>query len=154
MFAGFPNQSPPLTMVWRTPEVCRARKRRNSCSRSSRQQLGSFSNGDGNENDKNAMGLLCKTTSHVHHAFLYISLPSLHFCENNLRASSPIWASEASLARTRERARNREGPARAVSRGSLRYPNRRACSQATVKMPDFTLYGGRKQATTNFSFSF
>ena len=23
-----------------------------------------------------------------------------------------------------------------------------------VKMPDFTLYGGRKQATTNFSFSF
>jgi len=23
-----------------------------------------------------------------------------------------------------------------------------------VKMPDFTLYGGRKQATTSFSFSF
>ena len=23
-----------------------------------------------------------------------------------------------------------------------------------VKMPDFTLFGGRKQATTNFSFSF
>ena len=82
MFAGFPNQSPLLTMVWSTLEVCRARKRRNSCSRSSRQQLGSFSNGDGNENDKNAMGLLRKTTLHVHHAFLYISLPSLHDCEN------------------------------------------------------------------------
>ena len=42
---------------------------------------GSFSNddGDGNEDVKKAMGLLRKTTTlHVHHAFLYISLPSLH----------------------------------------------------------------------------
>ena len=43
--------------------------------------LGSFSNddGDGSEDAKKAIGLLRKTTSlHVHHAFLYISLPSLH----------------------------------------------------------------------------
>ena len=43
--------------------------------------LGSFSNddGDGIEDVKKAIGLLRKTTSlHVHHAFLYISLPSLH----------------------------------------------------------------------------
>ena len=43
--------------------------------------LGSFSNddGDGNEDVKKAIGLLRKTTTlHVHHAFLYISLPSLH----------------------------------------------------------------------------
>ena len=42
--------------------------------------VGSFSNddGDGNENVKKAIGLLSKTTSvHVHHAFLYISLPLL-----------------------------------------------------------------------------
>ena len=59
--------------------------------------LGSF----GNENAKKAMGLLSKTTTlHVHHAILYISLPSLH--------------------------------------------------DYGVKMPDFTLYGGRKQATMNF----
>ena len=42
----------------------------------------------------------------------------------SLRASSPIWASEASLARTRERA--------AKPRGAGERPqNRRACSQAT-----------------------
>ena len=47
------------------------------------------------------MGLLSKiTTLHVHHAFLYISLLSLHDYD--------------------------------------------------MKMPYFTLYGGRKQATTNF----
>ena len=43
--------------------------------------LGSFSNddGDGKEDVKKAIGLLRKTTTlHVHHAFLYISLPSLH----------------------------------------------------------------------------
>ena len=36
--------------------------------------------GDGNENGKKAIGLISKktTTLHVHHAFLYISLPSLH----------------------------------------------------------------------------
>ena len=43
--------------------------------------LGSFSNddGDGNQDVKKAVGLLRKTTTlHVHHAFLYISSPSLH----------------------------------------------------------------------------
>jgi len=43
--------------------------------------MGSFSNddGDGNENVKKAIDLLRKTTIlHMHHAFLYISLPSLH----------------------------------------------------------------------------
>ena len=45
--------------------------------------LGSFSNddgdGNGNEDVKKTIGLLRKTTTlHVHHAFLYISLPSLH----------------------------------------------------------------------------
>ena len=36
--------------------------------------------GDGNENGKKAIGLNSgkTTTLHVHHAFLYISLPSLH----------------------------------------------------------------------------
>ena len=43
-------------------------------------------------------------------------------CQTSLRASSPIWASETSLARTRERA--------AKPRGA---EERRACSQA---MPD------------------
>ena len=34
--------------------------------------------GDGNQDVKKAIGLLRKTTTlHVHHAFLYISLPSL-----------------------------------------------------------------------------
>ena len=44
-------------------------------------ETGSFSNddGDGNQDVKKAIGLLRKTTTlHVHHAFLYISLPSLH----------------------------------------------------------------------------
>ena len=41
--------------------------------------LGSFSNGDGNQDVKKAIGLWRKTTTlHVHHAFLYISSPSLH----------------------------------------------------------------------------
>jgi len=67
----------------------------------------SFSNddGDGNENGKKTIGLISKTTTlHVHHTFLYISLPSLHDYD--------------------------------------------------VKMPTFTIYGERKQATTNFPFSF
>ena len=35
--------------------------------------------GNGNENVKKAKGLITKTTTlHMHHAFLYISLPSLH----------------------------------------------------------------------------
>ena len=38
-----------------------------------------FSYHDGNENVKKAIVSISKTTtSHVHHAFLYISLPSLH----------------------------------------------------------------------------
>ena len=50
--------------------------------------LGRFSNddgdgdgdGNGNEDVKKPIGLLRKTTTlHVHHAFLYISLPSLHY---------------------------------------------------------------------------
>ena len=43
--------------------------------------LGSFSNDDGNNNEdvKKVIGLFRKTTTlYVHHAFLYISLPSLH----------------------------------------------------------------------------
>ena len=47
--------------------------------------IGSFSNvngdgdGDGKEDVKKAIGLSRKTTTlHVHHAFLFISLPSLH----------------------------------------------------------------------------
>ena len=69
--------------------------------------IGSFSNddSDGSENVKKVIGLLSKTTTlHVHHAFLYISLPPLQ--------------------------------------------------DYNVKMANFTFYGGRKQATANFSFSF
>ena len=43
--------------------------------------LGSLSNDDGdvNENGKKTIGLDWQTTTlHVHHAFLYISLPSLY----------------------------------------------------------------------------
>ena len=46
-----------------------------------RVSIGSFSNddGDGKQDAKKAMGLLRRTTTlHVHHAFLHISLPSLH----------------------------------------------------------------------------
>ena len=46
-----------------------------------RWSLGSLSNddSDGNQDVKKAIGLLRKTTTlHVHHAFLYISSPSLH----------------------------------------------------------------------------
>ena len=57
--------------------------------------------GDGNRNSSKAIGLITKTTIlHVHHAFLYISLPSLRDYD--------------------------------------------------VKMPNFTLYSGRTQATTKF----
>ena len=69
--------------------------------------LGSFSNNnsDSNKNIKTAIGLLSKKTSlHVHHTFLYISLPLRHDYD--------------------------------------------------LKMPNFTFYGGRKQATRKFSFSF
>ena len=44
--------------------------------------LGSFSNddGDGNDKSKTAIGLLSKTSLHVHHAFFFLSfsLPLLH----------------------------------------------------------------------------
>ena len=61
--------------------------------------------GDRNENVTKAIGLITKTTTlHVHHAFLHISLPSLHDYD--------------------------------------------------VKMPNFTLYRGRTQATTKFPPSF
>ena len=63
-------------------------------------KIGTLRSGDGKENVKKAS----KTTLHVHHAFLYISLPSL-----------------------------------------LDYD---------VKMPNFTFYGGCKQARTKFSYSF
>ena len=46
-----------------------------------KQLAGSFShdNGDSNENLKKAIGLLSKTANlHMHHAFWYISLLSLH----------------------------------------------------------------------------
>ena len=40
---------------------------------------GNFSSDDDDENGKKATGLLNKTTTlHVHHAFLYVSLSSLH----------------------------------------------------------------------------
>ena len=43
-------------------------------------RLGSLTdNSDGNEDVKKAIGVMSKTTTlHVHHAFLYSSLPSLH----------------------------------------------------------------------------
>ena len=45
-------------------------------------ELGSLSKDDGDEEVKKAIGLLRKTTTlHLHHAFLYISLPSLHDCD-------------------------------------------------------------------------
>ena len=68
-----------------------------------RNTMRSLSNDDAddNENVKKAIGLLRKiTTFHLHNAFLYFSLPSLHDYD--------------------------------------------------AKIPDFTLYGGHKQATTNF----
>ena len=39
---------------------------------------------DGNENVKRAIGLMSKTTLHVHHTLLYISLLSLHNYDVNL----------------------------------------------------------------------
>ena len=50
---------------------------------------------------------------------------------DSLRANSLIWASEASLAGTRERAAKPRGPSLARSREArFACPNRRACSQA------------------------
>ena len=52
--------------------------------------MGSLSNDDddsnGSENGKKAIALdWQKTTLHVHHAFLYISLPSLYDCDVKMR---------------------------------------------------------------------
>ena len=60
---------------------------------------------DGNENVKQTVGLISKTTTlHVHHAFCTFLCPFLHDYD--------------------------------------------------VKMPNFAFYGGRKQATTKFYFSY
>ena len=49
----------------------------------------------------------------------------------SLRASSPIWASDTRLARTRKRAAKLRGAGQASSREArFACPNRRACSQA------------------------
>ena len=56
------------------------KKKQSTCSRG-HAFLGTLrsDDGDGNGNATKAMGLISKTTIlHVHHAFLYISLPSLH----------------------------------------------------------------------------
>ena len=79
-----------------------------------RRILGSLSNDDGdvNKNGKKAIGLDWQTTTlHVYHAFLYISLPSLHyydvkmpiftFCEGRERKTTTFsffsWTSIQSL---------------------------------------------------------
>ena len=51
---------------------------------------------------------------------------------SSMRASSPIWPSEASLARTREQvAKPQEAPSLARSREArFAHPDSRACSQA------------------------
>ena len=49
--------------------------------------------GDGNENGKKAIGLISKTTTlHVHHAFLYILLSSLHDCDVKMQHSVALFA--------------------------------------------------------------
>ena len=54
---------------------------------------------------------------------------------DSLRASSHIWASETSLARTRERAARASGSSERRSREArFACPNRRACSQATPRI--------------------
>ena len=55
-----------------------------------------------------------------------LSLENVFWTFNSLRASSPIWASEASLSRTRER---RTSLAR-FCEAHFACPNRRACSRA------------------------
>ena len=63
----------------------------------------------------------------------------------SLRASYPVWVSEASLARTRERAAKPRGSPLARSRKAhFARPNRRACSQAnaTFKFSERLHFGG------------
>ena len=56
--------------------LCSALLNVDSCQRL---KLGNFTKADGNENVKNAIGLISKTTPlRVHCTFWYISLPSLH----------------------------------------------------------------------------
>ena len=86
--------------------------------------LGSSSKDDGNEDGKKAIGLdwlakekLC-TCITLFYTFLFCRcMTTMWNCLilRSLQASSPIWASETSLARTRERAAKPR-----VSRGSLR----------------------------------
>ena len=48
----------------------------------SKKVIGTLRSDVGNENVKKAIGLITKTTIlNVHHALLYISLPSLHDCD-------------------------------------------------------------------------
>ena len=50
----------------------------------------------------------------------------------SLRASSPIWASKTSLARTREQVAKPRGAGKGAREARFAWPNRRACSQASV----------------------
>ena len=71
---------------------------------------------------------------------------------SSMRASSIIWASEASLTRTRERvATPRGAPSLACSREArFAHPNRRACSQAKW-LPSVVLWGhGSLRAAIKF----
>ena len=52
---------------------------------------------------------------------------------NSLRASSPVWASETSLARARGRAAKPRGAFARSREAGFACPNRRACSQANRK---------------------
>ena len=53
--------------------------------------------------------------------------------KDSLRASSPIWASEASLARTCERAAKPRGAFARSREAHFACPNRRACSQGRTR---------------------
>ena len=64
-----------------------------------------------------------KAIPHIFLINLKICLDSYSCQSSSLQASSPIWASETSLARTRERAAKPRG-------ARFGCPNRRACSQA------------------------
>ena len=88
---------------------------------------GSFSNddGDGNENVKKAINLISKTTTlHAQHTFLYISL-------GLISKTTTLHAQHTFL-----------------------YISLPSPHDNGVEIPSFTFYGGRKQATINFSFSF
>ena len=69
------------TAAPKTAELLWAGPRRSFALSSAEASLGTLrsDDGDGNGNATKAIGLISKTTIlHVHHAFLYISLPSLH----------------------------------------------------------------------------